>query len=135
MEQRKAAALADRAQIIARYRAFEPLIRIADTYRVSPSWLRDRLDAWGEPRRPRYTAHLHRRAAGHVFRGRAVTPRTTDEIRAAQAEFIRRRDDVIGRYQRGASVTSLAREFKVSPTWVGERLDAWDVPRRNRPPT
>ncbi|MEV7287670.1 hypothetical protein AB0O01_24400 [Streptomyces sp. NPDC093252] len=133
VEEARAALRADRPTVIARYRALEPVALIAASYGVPAGWVRARLDEWGEPRRPLYAAHLHRRAAGHVFRGRPAAPRSTAEMRAAQAEFVRLRATVIAQYEEGQSVSALAREFKVSPTWVGERLDEWDVPRRKRP--
>ncbi|MFB7495318.1 hypothetical protein ACFC09_11535 [Streptomyces sp. NPDC056161] len=123
------AARDDKDTIVERYRAREPLARIAEAYGVTPHWLALRLDEWGVPRRQRYEAHLHRRPAHRLFRGR--TPRrTTTEVQAAQAEFTDHRTDVTTRYQDGESITSLARSFQVNHTWVAERLADWGVPRR-----
>ncbi|MEU6603603.1 hypothetical protein ABZ922_00710 [Streptomyces shenzhenensis] len=55
------AARADKVTIIERYRAREPVSRIADAYGVTSGWLALRLDEWGVPRRQCYEAHLHRR--------------------------------------------------------------------------
>ncbi|MFF4750532.1 hypothetical protein ACWD5R_17970 [Streptomyces sp. NPDC002514] len=122
-------ARADKETVIERYLSREPLARIADAYGVTPHWLALRLDEWGVPRRQRYEAHLHRRPARRLFRGR-MPRRTRAEVRAAQAEFTDHRTDVITRYQDGESITSLARSFQVSHTWVAERLNDWGVPRR-----
>ncbi|MFJ2905647.1 hypothetical protein [Streptomyces sp. NPDC087212] len=125
------AARADSDVIIRRYQAREPVSRIAADYGVTPNWLGLRLVEWGVPRRHRHEAHALRRPAGHVFRGR-TRRRSTAEVRAAQAQFTGDRADVTARYLAGASITSLAREYQVSPVWVTERLDDWDVPRRRR---
>ncbi|MCG0065314.1 hypothetical protein L0F81_18780 [Streptomyces tricolor] len=58
--------------------------------------------------------------------------RTRAEVEAAQNNFISNRDSVITRYRAGASAASLAREFAVAPKWVGEQLENWGVPRRDR---
>ncbi|MFJ2607754.1 hypothetical protein ACIO13_22685 [Streptomyces sp. NPDC087425] len=126
------AARADSDVIIRRYQAREPVSRIAADYGVTANWLALRLVEWGVPRRHRHEAHALRRPAGHVFRGR-TRRRSTAEVRAAQAQFTGDRADVTARYLAGASITSLAREYQVSPVWVTERLDCWDVPRRRRP--
>ncbi|MFE9610195.1 hypothetical protein [Streptomyces sp. NPDC006012] len=123
------AARADRQTIIERYGAREPLARIADAYGVTPGWLALRLDEWGVPRRQRYGAHLHRRPARRLFRGR-MPRRTRTEVRAAQAEFTDRRTEVVTRYRDGESIASLARSFHVGHAWVAERLNEWGVPRR-----
>ncbi|BCM69009.1 hypothetical protein EASAB2608_04343 [Streptomyces sp. EAS-AB2608] len=128
----RAAARDDFFRIIDRYEGGQTVRRIAGDYGVSESWLRDRLDEWGVPRRPRHQAHLHRRPAGHVFRGRIMKRRTRAEVEAAQNNFISNRDSVITRYRAGASAASLAREFAVAPKWVGEQLENWGVPRRDR---
>ncbi|MCS0604763.1 hypothetical protein NX794_26620 [Streptomyces sp. LP11] len=125
------AAVADKDAIISRYRAREPMRAIAADYRVSESWLRDRLDAWGVPRRPPHEAHLHRRPVGHVYRGRSARPRTSEEVREAKARFDARRDAVVRRYLAGESALALARAFALQPGWVRDRLDDWGVPRRD----
>ncbi|MFJ2608210.1 hypothetical protein ACIO13_25025 [Streptomyces sp. NPDC087425] len=125
------AARADSARIIGRYHAHEPVSRIADDYGVTADWLALRLVEWGVPRRSRHEAHALRRPAGYVFRGRMVR-RTTAEVRDAQAQFSADRADVTARYLAGTSITTLAREYQVAPTWVTERLDDWDVPRRSQ---
>ncbi|MFJ8336471.1 hypothetical protein [Streptomyces sp. NPDC094437] len=126
------AARADSTRIIERYQAREPVSRIAADYRVNPDWLALRLVEWGIHRRHRHEAHALRRPAGHVFRGRTKR-RTTAQVRDAQAKFTANRDDISARYLAGASVTGLAREYQVAPTWIAERLDEWGVPRRARP--
>lgn len=128
------AARADKDAIIERYRAREPVRRIADTYGVTASWLALRLDEWGVPRRQHHEAHLHRRPAQRLFRGREQR-RSGDEVRAAQAEFTKSRTSVTARYRDGESVASLARSFHVSHAWAAERLDAWGVSRWPRPAT
>ncbi|MFJ8335476.1 hypothetical protein [Streptomyces sp. NPDC094437] len=125
------AARADSDVIIRRYQAREPVSRIAADYGVTANWLGLRLIEWGVPRRHRHEAYALRRPAGHVFRGR-TRRRSTAEVRAAQAQFTGDRADVTARYLAGASITSLAREYQVSPVWITERLDDWDVPRRRR---
>ncbi|MFB7495101.1 hypothetical protein ACFC09_10410 [Streptomyces sp. NPDC056161] len=104
--------------------------RIADAYGVTPRWLTLRLDEWGVPRRQRHEAHLHRRSAQRVFRGRMVR-RSKDDVRAAQAEFVDQRTDVIARYRDGESVASLARSFNLSHSWIAERLTEWGVRRQD----
>ncbi|MGW4732617.1 hypothetical protein ACWEQC_26155 [Streptomyces shenzhenensis] len=125
------AARAEKDAIIERYRAREPVSRIADAYGVTPGWLALRLDEWGVPRRQYHEAHLHRRPAQRVFRGR-MRRRTDAEVRAAQAEFTNSRTSVITRYRGGESLASLARSFNVSHAWVAERLDEWGVSRRGQ---
>ncbi|MFJ2906755.1 hypothetical protein [Streptomyces sp. NPDC087212] len=126
------AARADSEVIIQRYHAREPIARIADDYGVTPNWLGQQLVEWGVPRRHRHEAHALRRPTWHVFRGR-TRRRSTAEVRAAQAQFTADRADVTARYLDGTSVTTLAREYQVSPVWTAERLDDWGVPRRKRP--
>ncbi|MFJ8336570.1 hypothetical protein [Streptomyces sp. NPDC094437] len=136
-EAAQAAARADSDAIIRRYQAREPVSRIAADYHVTANWLGLRLIEWGVPRRHRHEAHALRRPAGHVFRGR-TRRRSTAEVRAAQAQFTGDQANVTARYLAGTSITSLAREYQVSPVWVTERLDDWNVPRRpapGRPPT
>ncbi|MFF4754038.1 hypothetical protein ACWD5R_21200 [Streptomyces sp. NPDC002514] len=125
----RAAARADKDTIIERYRAREPVRRIADAYGVTPGWLALRLDEWGVPRRQRYEAHLHRRPVRRVFRGR-MPRRPAADVRAARAEFVAARTEVTTRYRNGESLASLARSFHVSHAWIRERLDEWGVPRR-----
>jgi hypothetical protein len=127
------AARADKGTIIERYRAWEPVSRIADAYGVTASWLTLRLDEWGVPRGRRHEAHLHRRPAQRVFRGR-MPRRTEVEVHAAQAEFIASRTEVIARCRAGESIASLARSFNLSHSWIAERLDEWGVPRRGAIP-
>ncbi|MGW7350749.1 hypothetical protein [Streptomyces sp. NPDC054784] len=127
------AARADREVITARYDAREPVSRIAADYGVSQTWLRLRLDAWGVPRRPVHDAHSHRRSPAHVFKGRAARPRTHAEVRAARAELVRDRARVTARYQAGASLTRLAREYRVTVSWLADTLDRWGTPRRSGP--
>ncbi|MGW3955247.1 hypothetical protein ACWEKM_30895 [Streptomyces sp. NPDC004752] len=123
------AARADKDTIIERYRAREPVSRIAEAYGVTVGWLSLRLDEWGVPRRQFHEAHLHRRPAQRLFRGR-MRRRTRAEVRAAQAEFTDSRISVVMRYRGGESIASLARSFNVSHAWVAERLDEWGVSRR-----
>ncbi|MFF4748896.1 hypothetical protein ACWD5R_06390 [Streptomyces sp. NPDC002514] len=123
------AARADKDTIIERYRTGEPVRRIADAYGVTPNWLTLRLDDWGVPRRQRYEAHLHRRPAQRVFRGR-MPRRTRAEVRAAQAGFVESSTEVIVRYRDGESIASLARSFTVAHAWVSERLNEWGVSRQ-----
>ncbi|MFJ2812336.1 hypothetical protein [Streptomyces sp. NPDC087294] len=125
------AARADSTRIIQRYQAHEPVSRIAADYGINPDWLALRLVEWGIHRRHRHEAHALRRPAGHVFRGR-TRRRSTAEVRAAQAQFTGDRADVTARYLAGTSITSLAREYQVAPTWITERLDDWGVPRRSQ---
>ncbi|MEU6480842.1 hypothetical protein ABZ858_28980 [Streptomyces sp. NPDC047017] len=126
------AARAGQEEIIARYRAGAPLLRIAEDYGVSETWLRARLAEWGVTRRARQMTHLRQCRPGYVFRGR-MPRRTADEVQAARARFIECRAEVIDRYREGlASVASLAREFAVTRRWVAERLDEWKTPRRDR---
>ncbi|MEU1306107.1 MULTISPECIES: hypothetical protein [Streptomyces] len=125
------AARADKDAIIERYRAREPVSRIANAYGVTPGWLALRLNEWGVPRRQYHEAHLHRRPSQRLFRGR-IQRRTEIEVRAAQAEFTDSRTSVITRYRDGESIASLARSFHVSHAWVAERLDEWGVSRRSQ---
>ncbi|MFJ8794608.1 hypothetical protein [Streptomyces sp. NPDC102462] len=128
------AARADKNAIIERYRAREPVSRIADAYGVTAGWLSLRLDEWGVPRRRYYEAHLHRRPARRLFGGR-MRRRSGAEVRAAQAKFRESRTSVVMRYRGGESVASLARSFHVSHAWAAERLDEWGASRKARPAT
>ncbi|WP_338684775.1 hypothetical protein QD712_30105 [Streptomyces acidiscabies] len=121
--------LAERELVVRRYREGVPLSRLAEEYGVSAGWLGRRFDEWGEERRGLVDALLYRRAGARVFRGRARR-RTSEEVREARAEFVAARDSVEARYREGVSAAVLAREFRVSPTFVAERLVEWGVPRR-----
>ncbi|MFJ6668510.1 helix-turn-helix domain-containing protein [Streptomyces sp. NPDC091383] len=120
-----------RAEIIRRYRASEPVRRIAATYDVSESWVRDRLDEWGVPRRQHHEALKHVRPMSYVYRGRSER-RTSEEVQQAQDKFTKCRDTVVIRYRKGESVASLAREFAVQPRWARAQMDKWGVPRRDQ---
>ncbi len=115
--------------MVRRYREGAPLSRLAEEYGVSSGWLGRRFDEWGEDRRGLVDALLYRRAGARVFRGRAKR-RSSEEVREARAEFVGARESVVARYREGVSAAALAREFRVSPTFVAERLVAWGVPRR-----
>ncbi|MEV6119720.1 hypothetical protein AB0M23_04185 [Streptomyces sp. NPDC052077] len=127
------AARADREAIVRRYRAREPVRRIAAGYGVTDAWLTRRLRDWGVTPRRGYEAHAHRRSAGRVFRGRPLTRRTAAEVRAARDLFIAARDEAVRRYRSGeVSAAGLGREFGVHPAWVGRRLAEWGA-REARP--
>jgi len=121
--------LDERELVIRRYRTGVPLSGLAEEYGVTPGWLGRRFDEWGEQRRGLVAALLYRRAGARVFKGRARR-RSSTEVRAARAEFITARETVMDRYQQGTSAAALAREFRVSPTFVAERLAEWEVARR-----
>ncbi|WP_330174517.1 hypothetical protein OG875_13785 [Streptomyces sp. NBC_01498] len=57
--------------------------------------------------------------------------RTKEEVQAAKERFIEARADVVARYNDGESAAALAAEFGVHATWFAERLDEWEVPRRD----
>jgi len=115
--------------VIQRYRTGVPLCGLAEEYGVTAGWLGRRFDEWGEQRRGLVDALLYRRADARVFKGRARR-RSSAEVRAARAEFDRERDSVVSRYRQGTSAAALAREFRVSPTFVAERLAEWGAIRR-----
>ncbi|HEY8982828.1 MAG TPA: hypothetical protein VIU15_25000 [Streptomyces sp.] len=119
----------ERELVIRRYRKGAPLSGLAKEYGVTPGWLGRRFDEWGEQRRGLVDALLYRRADARVFKGRARR-RSSAEVRAARAEFISARASVMGRYREGVSAAALAREFRVSPTFVAERLVEWGASRR-----
>ncbi|HEY8985883.1 MAG TPA: hypothetical protein VIU15_40705 [Streptomyces sp.] len=122
--------LEERELVIRRYRTGVPLSGLAEEYGVTAGWLGRRFDEWGEQRRGLVDALLYRRAGARVFKGRARR-RSSTEVRAARAEFISARESVVGRYRQGASAAALAREFRVSPTFVAERLAEWGAVRRS----
>ncbi len=71
-DQRRAAretVRSSRNTIIQRYRNFESMNKLASEFGVSPKWLADRFDEWGEPRRGR--------AAAYAVLGARVTPPAT----------------------------------------------------------
>jgi len=121
--------LGERELVIRRYRLGAPLSGLAEEYGVTAGWLGRRFDEWGEQRRGLVAALLYRRAGARVFKGRAQR-RSSAEVREARAEFVAARESVGGRYREGASAAALAREFRVSPTFVAERLVEWGVVRR-----
>ncbi|MHC5903383.1 hypothetical protein ACVNF4_05640 [Streptomyces sp. S6] len=121
--------LEERELVIRRYRLGAPLSGLAEEYGVTAGWLGRRFDEWGEQRRNLVDALLYRRAGARVFRGRAQR-RSSAEVRAARAGFVRARELVVRRYQQGVSAAALAREFRVSATFVAERLVEWGVIRR-----
>ena len=121
--------LDDRELVVQRYRTGVPLCGLAEEYGVTAGWLGRRFDEWGEQRRNLVDALLYRRAGARVFKGRARR-RSSTEVRAARAEFINSRESVVDRYRQGASAAALAREFRVSPTFVAERLVEWEVAMR-----
>ena len=122
--------LEERELVIRRYRTGVPLSGLAEEYGVTAGWLGRRFDEWGEQRRGLVDALLYRRAGARVFKGRARR-RSSTEVRAARAEFISARESVVGRYRQGVSAAALAREFRVSPTFVAERLAEWGAVRRS----
>ena len=113
--------LDERELVIRRYRTGVPLSGLAEEYGVTAGWLGRRFDEWGEQRRGLVDALLYRRAGARVFKGRARR-RSSEEVREARAEFVEARESVVGRYREGASAAALAREYRVSPTFVAERL-------------
>ncbi|MHC5908205.1 hypothetical protein ACVNF4_30625, partial [Streptomyces sp. S6] len=121
--------LEERELVIRRYRLGAPLSGLAEEYGVTAGWLGRWFDEWGEQRRNLVDALLYRRAGARVFRGRAQR-RSSAEVRVARAGFVRARELVVRRYQQGVSAAALAREFRVSPTFVAERLVEWGVIRR-----
>ncbi|MHC5904391.1 hypothetical protein ACVNF4_10870 [Streptomyces sp. S6] len=121
--------LDERELVIRRYRLGTPLSGLADEYGVTSGWLGRRFDEWGEQRRNLVDALRYRRAGARVFRGRAGR-RSSAEVRAARAEFVSAREDVVSRYRQGVSASALAREFRVSPMFVAERLAEWGAVRR-----
>ncbi|HEY8980158.1 MAG TPA: hypothetical protein VIU15_11310 [Streptomyces sp.] len=123
--------LDERELVIRRYRTGVPLSGLAEEYGVTPGWLGRRFDDWGEQRRNLVDALLYRRAGARVFKGRARR-RSSTEVRAARTEFITAQETVADRYRQGTSAAALAREFRVSPTFVAERLAEWGVVRRDR---
>ncbi|RLL66530.1 hypothetical protein [Streptomyces sp. Z26] len=126
-----AAARADKATIITRYEAAEPLTRIAATYGVSRTWLRRRLHEWNALPPPLHAiAQARHRPPAHVFRGRRTTTRTPTEVRAARTTLLTNRHHVITRYTNGESLARLAREYRVNPAWLADKLDDWNIPRR-----
>ncbi|QNP71503.1 hypothetical protein IAG44_20095 [Streptomyces roseirectus] len=126
--------LKQRELVLRRYRDGVPLSRVAEEFGVTAGWLGRRFDEWGETRRGLIAALMYRRSPARVFRGRADR-RTTAEVREARAEFVAARESVEARYRSGASAAALAREFRVSPTYVAERLAEWGVPRRDGAPS
>ena len=116
--------LDERELVIHRYRKGAPLSGLAEEYGVTAGWLGRRFDEWGEQRRGLVDALFYRRSGARVFKGRARR-RSSAEVREARAEFVNARESVVGRYQRGTSAAALAREFRVSPTFVAERLSEW----------
>ncbi|MHC5905856.1 hypothetical protein ACVNF4_18435 [Streptomyces sp. S6] len=121
--------LDERELVIRRYRLGTSLSGLAEEYGVTAGWLGRRFDEWGEQRRNLVDALLYRRAGARVFRGRARR-RSSAEVTQARAEFVRARGSVVDRYRQGVSAAALAREFRVSPTFVAERLVEWGVIRR-----
>ncbi|HEY8982604.1 MAG TPA: hypothetical protein VIU15_23830 [Streptomyces sp.] len=121
--------LDERELVIRRYRLGAPLSGLAEEYGVTAGWLGRRFDEWGEQRRNLVDALFYRRAGARVFKGRARR-RTSAEVREARAEFVAARESVVGRYRDGVSAAALAREFRVSATFVAERLVEWGVGRR-----
>ena len=115
--------------VLRRYRLGAPLCGLAQEYGVTAGWSGRRFDEWGEQRRGLVAALLYRKAGGRVFEGRAQR-RSSAEVRAARAEFISARESVVSRYREGASAAAPAREFRVSPMFVAERLGEWGVMRR-----
>ncbi|MGW7351010.1 hypothetical protein [Streptomyces sp. NPDC054784] len=73
-------------------------------------------------------------STAYVFKGRVARPRTRAEVRAARAEVVRDRTRVIARYEAGASLNRLAREYRVTPSWLADTLDHWNIPRHTGPP-
>ncbi|HEY8981264.1 MAG TPA: hypothetical protein VIU15_16950 [Streptomyces sp.] len=122
--------LDERELVTRRYRTGVSLSGLAEEYGVTAGWLGRRFDEWGEQRRNLVDALLYRRAGARVFKGRARR-RSSSEVRAARAEFINSRDSVVSRYRQGVSAAALAREFRVSPTFVAERLTEWGAIRRD----
>ncbi|HEY8985577.1 MAG TPA: hypothetical protein VIU15_39155 [Streptomyces sp.] len=116
--------LDERELVIQRYRTGVPLSGLAEEYGVTAGWLGRRFDEWGEQRRGLVDALFYRRAGARVFKGRARR-RSSEEVRAARAEFVNARDSVVSRYRQGTSAAALAREFRVSATFVAERLAEW----------
>ena len=121
--------LKERELVIQRYRTGVPLCGLAEEYGVTAGWLARRFDEWGEQRRNLVDALFYRRAGARVFKGRARR-RSSAEVWEARAEFINARDSVVSRYRQGTSAAALAREFRVSPTFVAERLAEWRAIRR-----
>lgn len=60
-----------------------------------------------------------------------MSARTPEQIRAAKAKLIERRNAVIARYNDGESAAALAREFQVPPTWLTTQLRNWGVTTRD----
>jgi len=118
--------LNERELVIRRYRTGAPLSGLAEEYGVTAGWLGRRFDEWGVQRRNLVDALLYRRASAQVFRGRAQR-RSSAEVRAARAGFISARESVVDRYRQGTSAAALAREFRVSATFVAERLAEWEA--------
>ena len=118
--------LDERESVIQRYRAGAPLSGLAEEYGVTAGWLGRRFDEWGEQRRNLVDALMYRRSTSQVFKGRARR-RSSEEARAARAEFVNARETVVTRYRQGASASALAREFRVSATFVAERLAEWEA--------
>lgn len=110
-----------------------PLVHAWDVFDPTAETLPQDLIAtpeeWGEQRRNLVDALLYRRAGARVFMGRARR-RSSAEVREARAEFVRVRESAVGRYRDGGSAAALAREFRVSPTFVAERLAEWGAIRR-----
>ncbi|MET8982602.1 hypothetical protein ABZX85_44195 [Streptomyces sp. NPDC004539] len=123
--------LVERELVVRRYREGVALSRLAEEYGVTAGWLGRRFDEWGEVRRGLVAALLYRRAGARVFRGRAQR-RTSEEVGEARAEFVGARESVEARYREGVSAAALAREFRVSATFVAERLVEWGVSRREQ---
>lgn len=55
------------------------------------------------------------------------------ELDEAREGFLAAREEVTSRYTGGESAAFLSRSFgNVGERWVAERLDEWEIPRRNR---
>lgn len=58
--------------------------------------------------------------------------RTRDEVKAARAELLKHRDDVVKASRDGASMQNLCRTWDVDSKWLAEQFDAWGEHRRDR---
>lgn len=59
--------------------------------------------------------------------------RSRAELAETRAQFVAARAEVTERYQGGESAASLSRFFgNVGERWLAERLDEWEIPRRDR---
>ncbi len=108
----------EKQQIITEYRAGTSMRALAARYRVTPGWLAQLFDTWGEPRR-------RHGAAQALYQSQRGTERN-------RATVLEEREQIVTAYRAGTSLSALATRYKVTPRWLTDVFDTWGEPRRDR---